>query len=212
MTFQSGKVYFTTSSSGAKLEKMVKVFWIRHKKNLVRSSRKKLGRKSKPSLIIIDSQSVKNSFTAREKGYDSGKQVSGIKRHIFVDIEGLPHGTLVTKANVPDRNGAILLAMEHKLKLEHVIKALVDSAYQGPQFDKGLKIILHKYKKKDIEIDVVKRCDLHKFVVLPKRWIVERTFAWLSKYRRLNVNRERYLTTSQQIMNFAFIHLMLKRL
>jgi len=172
----------------------------------------KSGRTAKPSLIIVDSQSVKNSFTAREKGYDTGKQVSGIKRHIFVDIEGLPHGTIVTKANVPDRDGAILLAMEHKLKLAHVIKALADGGYQGPQFSKGMKLILHKTKQDDIEIEVVKRSDLHKFVVIPKRWIVERTFAWLAKYRRLNVNRERYLATSQQVMNFAFIHLMLKRL
>jgi len=172
----------------------------------------KSGRHAKPSLVIIDSQSVKNSFTSRNKGYDAGKKVSGIKRHLVVDIEGLPHGMLVTNADKTDRDGAILLAMENQSKFDRVIKATVDGGYSGAQFAKAMKIILHKNTKADIEVEVAKRTELHSFAVLPKRWIVERTFAWLNKYRRLTVNRERYLTTSKQVMSFAFVHLLLMRL
>ena len=78
------------------------------------------GRKEQTSFIMIDSQSVKNTDTARDKGYDAGKKVSGIKRHIIVDTEGLPHGILVTTADKTDRQGALDTINLHKDSLQNV--------------------------------------------------------------------------------------------
>ena len=91
----------------------------------VMKHRLKEGRTAKTSLCIIDAQSVKNTDTAQEKGYDAGKKVSGIKRHIFVDTQGLPHAIVITTANVTDRNGAILAMTQHKNKLSSVTKKLL---------------------------------------------------------------------------------------
>lgn len=154
---------------------------------------------------IVDAQSVKNTDTAKEKGYDAGKKVSGIKRHIAVDTNGLPHAIEVTTANVTDRDGAILLATRSKKNLSRVKKLLVDGGYSGNLFAQQVKRIL----KADVE--VVKRNELHTFKVLPKRWVVERSFGWLEKYRRLWKNCERKLSTSRQMVMLAFISLLLKR-
>jgi transposase len=163
------------------------------------------GRKEKTSMVIVDAQSVKNTDTAREKGYDAGKKVSGIKRHIAVDTNGLPHAIEVTTANVTDRDGAILLAKESKENLSAVLKMLVDGGYSGSKFATKIRNILKA------EVEVVKRSDLHKFVVIPKRWVVERSFAWLEKCRRLWKNCERKLSTSRQMIILAFVSLLMRR-
>ena len=124
------------------------------------------GRKEKTSMVIVDAQSVKNTDTAREKGYDAGKKVSGIKRHIAVDTNGLPHGIEVTTANVTDRDGAILISKKHKENLALVEKMLVDGGYSGKPFAKEIKKILKA------KVEVIKRNELHKFKVIPKRWVV----------------------------------------
>ena len=163
------------------------------------------GRKEKTSMVIVDAQSVKNTDTAREKGYDAGKKVSGIKRHIAVDTNGLPHGIEVTTANVTDRDGAILISKKHKENLTLVKKMLVDGGYSGEKFAKEIKIILKA------KVEVIKRNELHKFKVIPKRWVVERSFAWLEKCRRLWKNCEKKLRTSCQMVILAFISLLLRR-
>ena len=117
----------------------------------------------------MDSQSVKNTDTADSKGYDAGKKVSGIKRHIAVDTQGLPHGIHVTTADVTDR-----------ADLSQVQKVLVDGGYTGKPFATAVQGLL------GAAVEVVKRNELHTFVVLPKRWVVERSFAWLEKCRRLS--------------------------
>lgn len=155
---------------------------------------------------IVDAQSVKNTDTAREKGYDAGKKVSGIKRHIVVDTNGLPHGVEVTTANVTDRDGAILLAKRSKKNLSKVKKLLVDGGYSGEPFAQEIKKILRA------KVEVVKRSELHVFKVLPKRWVVERSFGWLEKCRRLWKNYERKLSTSRQMIMLAFVSVLLKRL
>lgn len=155
---------------------------------------------------IIDAQSVKNTDTAREKGYDAGKKVSGIKRHIAVDTNGLPHAIEVTTANVTDRDGALRMARRHKKDLSKVEKFLVDGGYAGENFARGIKKILKKVK-----VEVVKRSELHTFKVIPKRWVVERSFAWLEKCRRLWKNCEKKLSTSRQMIILAFISLLLRR-
>lgn len=164
------------------------------------------GRNEDTTMIIVDSQSVKNTDTAEEKGYDAGKKISGIKRHIGVDTNGLPHAVTITTANVTDRDGAIMMATNWKYYLILVLKLLVDGGYTGENFATQIKIIL------GAEVEVVKRNELHTFKVLPKRWVVERTFAWLEKCRRLWKNCERKLNTSLQMVYLAFVSLLLKRI
>ncbi len=154
---------------------------------------------------IVDAQSVKNTDTAREKGYDAGKKVSGIKRHIAVDTNGLPHAIEITTANVTDREGALRMARRHKENLSAVKKFLVDGGYRGEKFAQEIKRLLKA------EVEVIKRNELHTFHVLPKRWVVERSFAWLEKCRRLWKNCERKLQTSRQMVILAFISLLMRR-
>jgi transposase len=164
------------------------------------------GRKEKTSMVIVDAQSVKNTDTAEEKGYDGGKKVSGIKRHVGVDTEGLPHGIEVTTADVTDRDGAVLMAEREKENLSNVLKMLTDGSYTGETFALRIKDII------GAEVEVVKRNELHTFAVIPKRWVVERSFSWLEKCRRLWKNCERKLSTSRSMVVLAFLALLLKRL
>ena len=163
------------------------------------------GRKTKTSFCILDAQSVKNTDTAKEKGYDGGKKVSGIKRHIAVDTQGLPHGVEVTTANVTDRDGAIRLAEREKETLSEVENVLVDGGYSGEPFAEKIHGILKA------TVEVVKRNELHTFKVLPQRWVVDRSFGWLEKCRRMWKNCERFLSTSRQMVILAFLVLLLRR-
>ena len=162
-------------------------------------------KKDKTSLGIVDAKSIKNADTAEEKGYDAGKKVSGIKLHIVVDTLGLPHAVHITCANVTDRNGALEMIGLHLEDLSCVRSFLVDGGYSGKKFACAVKE-LH-----GASVEVVKRNELHQFKVLPKRWIVERTFAWLEKCRRLWKNCERKLLTSLEMTVLAFLALLLRR-
>ena len=164
------------------------------------------GRAANTSFIIIDAQSVKNTDTSEQKGYDAGKKVSGIKRHIAVDTNGLPHGIYVTTADVTDRNGALALFSVHQNNLSNVLNVLADGGYSGDNFAHATKEIL------GCPVEVAKRNELHTFAVIPKRWVVERSFSWLEKCRRLWKNCERKLNTSLQMTVLAFLVLILKRL
>jgi transposase len=168
--------------------------------------RKNDGRNIKTTLGIVDAQSVKNTETASEKGYDGGKKVSGIKRHIVVDTNGLPHAIVVTTANVTDRKGALKAFSLHASQLSDVQKILTDGGYTGKPFADETKKILNA------EVEVAKRSERHTFAVIPKRWVVERSFSWLEKCRRLWKNCERLMTTSLQMVVLAFLNLLLKRL
>ena len=158
--------------------------------------------------MIIDAQSVKNTDPAALKGYDAGKKVSGVKRHIAVDAQGLPHAVAVTTANVTDRKGALQALGRCKSKLGRVQSLLADSGYVGQPFEKGVQDILGGH----VTVQIAKRSELHTFKVIPKRWIVERSFAWLDKNRRLWKNCERLLNTSLQFVHLAFLGLLLRRL
>ncbi len=155
--------------------------------------------------IIVDAQSVKNTDSAEQKGYDAGKKVSGIKRHIAVDTQGLPHAIAVTTADVTDRNGALQAIERSKANLTRVESVLVDGGYTGQPFAESVMECL------EATVQVVKRNELHTFAVLPKRWVVERSFAWLEKCRRLWKNCERKLNTSLQMIHLAFLGLLLRR-
>jgi transposase len=172
---------------------------------LVGGVRANHGRTLNTSFLVIDAQSVKNTDTAKEKGYDAGKKVSGIKRHIAVDTNGLPHAVHVTAANVGDRAGAIEMVTHDKQLLPRVENILVDAGYTGDKFANAIQATL------GATVEVVKRSELHTFKVMPKRWVVERSFAWLEKCRRLWKNCERSLSTSLQMAVLAFVALLLRR-
>lgn len=150
---------------------------------------------------------MKNTDTAGQKGYDAGKKVSGIKRHIAVDTQGLPHAIAVTTAEVTDRKGALQAFERCKAGLGKVQSVLADSGYVGQPFAQGVQGILGER----VTVQIAKRSELHTFKVMPKRWVVERSFAWLEKHRRLWKNCERRLNTSLQFVHLAFLALLLKR-
>ena len=158
-----------------------------------------------PTLAIIDSKSIKNTDTAKSKGYDTAKKVSGIKLNLAVDILGLPLAMYVTTADKTDKTGAREMLSCNFCNLLGIKKILVDGGYRGTTFADFVKTVY------GAEVEVVKRNEIHKFEVLPKRWIVERSFGWLEKNRRLWKNCERKLHHSMQITTIAFISVLLKR-
>ncbi len=164
------------------------------------------GRKEKTSFCIIDAQSVKNTDTAESKGYDAGKKISGIKRHIAVDTQGLPHAIYVTTADTTDRSSAMKMVESAQENLSEVKNVLVDAGYTGEKFATQIKDII------GATVEVIKRNELYSFVVLPKRWVVERSFAWLEKCRRLWKNCERKLNTSLQMIVLSFVSLLITKI
>jgi len=148
------------------------------------------------------SQSVKNTDTAEQKGYDAGKKVSGIKRHL---AERRPQMIYITTADTTDREGAIEGIKNSSSFFQNVVKVLVDGAYTGEPFANSIKQLIGS------EVEVALRPELHKFEVIPQRWIVERSFGWLEKCRRLWKNCERQLNTSLHMVVLALISLLLRR-
>ncbi|GFY79918.1 uncharacterized protein TNIN_55701 [Trichonephila inaurata madagascariensis] len=143
------------------------------------------------SFCIIDAQSVKNTDTAEEKGYDTGKKISGIKRHIAVDTQGLPHAIHITTAEATDRSSAVKMVKNAKANLSEVKNILVDAGYTGENFATQIK------KTIGATVEVIKRSELHTFVVLPKRWVVERSFAWLEKFDTQGLPHAIHITTAE---------------
>ena len=112
---------------------------------------------------------------------------------------------LVKTANCTDRQGALDVISQHKETLKQVDVVLVDGGYTGDAFASAVQYLI------GARVEVAKRSELHKFAVIPQRWVVERSFAWLEKCRRLWKNCERYLNTSLQFINLAFLALILNR-
>ena len=170
--------------------------------------REEAGREAQPSAAIIDSQSVKCGSVAGERGYDRFKMINGKKRHILVDVMGLLLAVLVHKANEQDRKGArkLLSRAAHKgfVRL-HLIWA--DGGYNSDPLSTWLSAltgwVLHL---------VARPKGTRGFVILPRRWVVERTFAWLGGYRRLSKDYEQLPQSSEAMLYIAMTHLMLKRL
>jgi putative transposase len=165
------------------------------------------GRKPQPSAAIIDSQSVKSTEASDERGYDAGKKINGRKRHILVDTIGLVLLVMVLPANIQDRDGAKqLLAAFFSQKTRRRVKHIwADGGYTGTLLERARKLWR-------CTVEIVKRSELHTFKVLPRRWVVERTFGWLGRYRRLSRDYERQATTGETIVYLAMIRLMLARL
>ena len=158
--------------------------------------------------MIIDAQSVKITDPAALKHYDASKKVSGIKRHIAVDSQGPPHAVAVSTAKVTDRKGALQALGRCKYRMRRVQNLLADSGYVGQPFEKGVQEILGGH----VKVQIAKRNELHTFMVIPKRWIGERSFAWRDKNRMLWKNCESLLNTSLQFVHLAFLRLLLRRL
>jgi transposase len=123
-----------------------------------------------------------------------------------VDTQGVPHAIAITPANVTDRQGGLLALASAGEGLFGVQTVLVDGGYTGEPFATSVDALL------GADVEVVRRHELSTFAVMPKRWIVERTFGWLDKCRRLWKNCERHLKTSLSMLHFAFLAILLKRL
>lgn len=155
--------------------------------------------------MIVDAQSVKGTDLTKNSGYDAGKKIAGTKRHMAVDINGLPQAILVTRANVPDQSGALAMFSLASQNLELVQRVMVDGGYTGKDFADQVKLILQA------KTTVVKRNEVHTFKVLPQRWLIERSWSWLDKCRRLWKNCERKLNNSLQMVVLAYLKIVLKR-
>ena len=132
--------------------------------------------------------------------------MNGIKRHITVDTQGLPHALAVTTADVTGRKGCLVALERDRDNLGAVQKVLADGGYTGQAFASSVQELI------GAEVEIVKRNELHRFAVLPKRWVVERSFSWLEKNWRLWKNGERKLSTSLQMVVLAFLGILLRRL
>ncbi len=169
--------------------------------------REAAGREASPSAGVIDSQSVKTTESGGPCGYDAGKKIKGRKRHIITDTQGFLVGAVVHTADVQDRDGApdVLASIRHNFPwLRHVF---ADGGYAGDK----LRTALTRIGKWTIEI--IKRSDRAKgFEILPRRWVVERTFAWLGRNRRLAKDFERTIESATAWLYLASIQLITRRI
>jgi transposase len=150
--------------------------------SLVQKTRLKEGKQDQPTVGIIDAQSVKSTFVSSEsRGFDAGKSVKGIKRHMIVDTLGMVLAVVIPGASVQDRDGAIEVISQMTVTWNKIIKNICCNGYRGALIEK----VKTKFK---IVFEVIKRTELHTFKILPKRWIVERTFAWIDTNRRAAKN------------------------
>jgi transposase len=172
------------------------------------AARQAAGRAAEPTAAVIDSQSVRAAPTVPKasRGWDNAKKVNGRKRHIAVDTGGLLLEVLVTPASVQDRDAARPLLWNLKRARRRVRRAWADSVYAG-------KLVSWAATWLKLTIEVVRRPEgLHTFQVLPRRWVVERTLAWITSYRRCARDYERLPAHHEAMVLWAMITIMTRRL
>jgi putative transposase len=175
--------------------------------NRLRSEvRRKANRHKHPTAGCLDSQSVKTTSTPGARGFDNGKKVNGRKRHILVDTLGLLLVVVVHAADISESAGARLVLLKMRGSCKKLRRIWLDGGYRG-------SVLAWAFDVFRLVLQVVKPAPEQKgFTVLPRRWVVERTFAWLSNHRRLSKDYERETTTSEALIQIAMMRLMLRRL
>lgn len=180
--------------------------WQRINHDLLMQVREASGREASPSAGVIDSQSVKTTEAGGPRGYDAGKKIKGRKRHLLTDTIGLPVAAVVHPADIQDRDGAPLVLAAARFLYPWLRHVSADGGYRGAKLATALDKIGRW------TIDIVKRSDTAGFVVLPRRWVVERTLAWLNRNRRLAKDFEASLESALAWLFLASVKLLSRRL